>query len=75
MFEHPKGCSVDLNWGDRERLVDAKKALVLLFQISVPKSNVQSGKKKDELDGPWSISLLSEGTQTAFQGLGVLVSR
>lgn len=34
-----------------------------------PQNNVWSGKKMDELGGPWSSSPLLEVTQTTFSGL------
>lgn len=39
-----------------------------------PQKNVQSGKKRDELDGSWSISALLEVTWTPLRGFSTLIS-
>lgn len=61
--------------GETERVIEANKALVQLFEFWVFKSNAQSGKKMGELDRPWTINLILEVTQTAFRDLGASVSQ
>lgn len=66
-------CYINLSF-ETENLIDAREGFSPTVLVHSPKNNVLSGKKRDELDGPWPISPLLDVTSVAFRGLGCYLS-
>lgn len=65
----PEGGEAHLHWRDRGELTQ-RRLQSRCFSSESPNS-VQSGKKRDELDGPWLLGPLSEVTGMLL-GLGAV---